>query len=96
MTTGPKRVRVNEEIEHLLEEAAIQPLIVEFKDAAYRIYAERVLHPSPYTIDTVYGSLPPLHDRPGIDVSTDKLDAIIEAGKEANLKSIVEGMNENA
>ncbi len=90
MTAEPKRVRVNEEVERLLEEAANQPLIAEAEGNIYRIYAERVLPPSPYTIDTVYGSLPPLSGRPGSDISNDELQEMIEAGKRENLKNIVE------
>ena len=94
MTAEPKRVRVNGEVERLLEEAANQPLIAESEGNAYRIYAERVLPPSPYTIDTVYGSLPSLNGRPGSDISNDELQEMIDAGKEENLTNIIEGMNE--
>lgn len=94
MTTEPKKVQISEEIERLLEQAVHGPLIAEYKNIAFRIYAERVLPPSPYTIDTVYGSLPPLHGRPGSGISNDELDAMIEVGKEENLRNIVEGMSE--
>jgi len=95
MSVEPKRVRINEEIERLLEEAANQPLIAEFEGNAYRVYAEKVLPPSPYTIDTIYGSLPPLNGRPGSDISNDELETIIEVGKKENLGNIVEGMMES-
>lgn len=94
MFVEPERILVNEEIERLLEQAANQPLIAEHAGNAFRVYAERVLPPSPYTIDTVYASLPPMNGRSGSAVTDDELEAMIEAGKAQNLRNIVEGMQD--
>lgn len=95
VSVEPKRIRINEEIEQLLEEAADHPLIAEYDGNAYRAYAERVLPPSPYTIDTVYGSLPLINGGSGSVISNEELEAMIEAGKEENLRNIAEGMKKD-
>ncbi len=95
MTVEQKRIKVDDEgMRLLLEEATIHPLIVEINGAAYRVNTERVLPDSPYTIDNVYASLPPLGRKEGGSVSNEELENMIEAGKEANARDIRESLNE--
>jgi len=95
MSTEQTRIQLSEEMGAILEEAIHQPLLAEVKGTVYRIFAEKVLPPSPFTFDSVYGSLPPLNGRPGSEVSNEELEETIEAGKRANLADIFDGMRES-
>jgi len=93
MAAETKRITVDEDMRPLFEEATTHALIVEIGDQAYRINAERILPDSPYTIDSVYGSLPPINGRPGSEISNEEIEDMIDASKEANARDIFESMN---
>ena len=43
MSANPKRIRINPDMQPILEESANEPLIVEAGDSAYRINAQRIM-----------------------------------------------------
>jgi len=76
MTAEPKRIRVSDDIEPILEEATNGPVILEARGNAYRVNAQKI-SPSPFTAETVFGSVPPLQS--GRNITDEELEYIISA-----------------
>ena len=109
MAAEPKRIKVTPRtnLNTVLDEARTAPIVLERDGEAYAVHAvhgsggsftdaafHTVLPPSPYTLETVYGSLAPASGHAFI--SDQSIEDMIEAGKRANLRQIVEGMAEQA
>jgi hypothetical protein len=105
MVAEPSRYHLDSEAKALIKDAEEHPILVDIDGTSYEVSASIAgplhappsvdrapLGPSPYTIDTVYGSLPLLSN--GNRISDEDLEHLIDKGKQANLRDIVEGMTE--
>ncbi len=88
MTAEPKRITVGDDIEPILEEATNGPLILEIGGNAYRVNAQKI-SPSPFTAETVFGSVPPLQR--SRTITDEELEDIISAAGLENVKRLIGG-----
>jgi hypothetical protein len=103
-----KRIKVTPRtnLNRVLDQARTSPVVLERDGEMYEVNAlnedlpeydrsfSTSLAPSPYTLETVYGSLLPSSGRTYI--SDHDIEKRIEVGKKENLRSIVEGMQGSA
>ena len=108
MAAEQKRIKVTPRtnLNRVLDQARTSPVVLERDGEMYEVNAlnegapefdrpfSTSLPPSPYTLETVYGSLLPASGRKYI--SDHDIEEMIEAGKKENLRSIVEGMQGSA
>jgi hypothetical protein len=93
MTAEPKRITVGDDIEPILEEATNGPVILEVRGNTYRVNAQKI-SPSPFTAETVFGSVPPLQR--GRNITDEELESIISAAGLEHAQHVIDEMQPDA